>query len=118
MFTLLNDRGFQIKFPGNEYTLSVMFGKYNYAEYESLKGGIESPNAEIAVFGANRTFVTRGVFTAMDKQPHDDAVVGQLTVRQVMEVATFLCTVSVGDKNDVLIKSIGEYGWNDNEENN
>jgi hypothetical protein len=107
-FNLFNGRGVQFTFD-NGYTLSVMFGYANYCESENTAHGVESRDAEIAIFGGpveNKRWATRGVCAVMGKDIPWDDVIGRLTVDEVMEFAAFIGSVKPGSDTDRAIQRV------------
>jgi hypothetical protein len=107
-FKLFNNRGVQFTFE-NGYTLSVMFGEYNYCDSISTPDGIESATTEYAVF-SNKGFHTRGVLAAMKLEIPNDDVCGHCNVSEVMQVAEFLNDLEAGSEIDNFIYNYPKMG--------
>jgi hypothetical protein len=111
-FNIKNDRGFQLKFD-NGYLLSVVFGQYNYSDSTKTNEGVESYDVEIAIWNEARhsKFVTRGVCKAMGYEVSSGAVIGRLSLSEVVKFITFLNSVQLGSIFDDIIMSTPEYGF-------
>lgn len=115
-YMLLNDRGVRLMFE-NGYILSIMFHPVrNYCDSTPIQGGVESENAELAIWKDNgkdtSKFLTRGVCTAIGLPVNDDAVLPRVDSDTVVLLIDFLKNLKSGSIMDFHIQNIPEYGWN------
>ena len=103
-FRITWGRGFQMTFP-NGITISVQFGAGNYCENrdfsarstmaEAATGEAGCLNAEIALWDASGTWITREYQRdALKLNPHDD-VMGWLTTLDVAHAINWAATVDL-----------------------